>query len=49
MIERIEEASLPISVGDMDPVKDDPRGHFKEIVETLSLLWEIAQTQKKRV
>ena len=48
MIERIEEASLPISVGNMDPVKDDP-GHFKEIVETLSLLWEIAQTQRKRV
>ena len=49
MIERIEEASLPIFVGDMGPVKDDPRGHFKEIVETLSLLWEIAQTQRRRV
>ncbi|MGA2393670.1 MAG: hypothetical protein ABSH03_10005 [Candidatus Lustribacter sp.] len=49
MIERIEEASLPIFVGDMSAVQNDPRGHFKEIVETLSLLFEIAGTQRRRV
>jgi len=49
MIEKIEEASLPISVGDMTPIQTDPRAHFKEIVETLSLLFEIAATTKRRV
>lgn len=48
-IERIEEASLPVFVGDMGPIQTDPRGHFKEIVETLSLLFEIANTQRRRV
>lgn len=49
MIERIEEASLPVFVGDMSAIQADPRGHFKEIVETLSLLFEIASTQRRRV
>lgn len=49
MIEKIEEASLPIFVGDMSAIQNDPRGHFKEIVETLSLLYEIAGTQRRRV
>jgi hypothetical protein len=49
MIERIEEACLPIVVGDMSPVQTDPRGHFKEIVEMLSQLYEIATTQRRRV
>lgn len=44
MIERIEQASPPVFVGDMSALRDDPRGHFKEIVETLSLLFEIAST-----
>lgn len=48
MIDRIEEASLPISVSDMNPILEDPRGKFKEVVETLSLLFEIASTQKRR-
>jgi hypothetical protein len=49
MIERIEEACLPIVVGDMSAVQSDPRGHFKEVVETLSQLYEVATTQRKRV
>ena len=49
MIERIEEACLPIVVGDMSAVQSDPRGRFKEIVETLSQLYEIATTQRRRV
>lgn len=48
MIERIEEACLPIAVGDMSAVQADPRGHFKEIVETLSQLYEVAATQRQR-
>lgn len=47
MIEKIEEACLPIVVGDMSPLLDDPKGHFKEAVETLSLLYEIAATQRR--
>jgi hypothetical protein len=49
MIERIEEACLPILVGDMNAIQSDPRGHFKEMVETLSQLYDIATTQRKRV
>ncbi len=49
MIERIEEACLPIVVGDMSAVASDPRSHFKEIVETLSQLYDVATTQRKRV
>jgi hypothetical protein len=47
MIERIEEAALPISVGDMSPIQADPQGRFKEIVVTLSLLFEIAATLRR--
>jgi hypothetical protein len=47
MIEKIEAAALPISVGDMNPVLEDPQGHFKEIIETIVLLFEIASTQRK--
>jgi hypothetical protein len=47
MIERIEEAALPISAGDMSPIQADPRGRFKEIVETLSLLFEIAAALRR--
>jgi hypothetical protein len=49
MIDRIEEAALPIVVGDMSEVTSDPNGHFKEMVETLSQLFEVAATQKRRV
>ena len=48
-IERIEEASLPVAVADMAPILADPRGKFKEMVETLSLLAKIAGSQRKRV
>jgi len=47
MIERIEAASLPIVVGDMNPVLEDPQGRFKEIIETIVLLFEIASTQRR--
>lgn len=46
MIERIEAACLPIVVGDMSPVTSDPKGKFKEIIETIVLLFEIASTQR---
>ena len=49
MIERIEEACLPIVVGDMSPIQGDPTGHFKEIVETIVQLYEVASTQRKPV
>ncbi len=47
MIERIEAAALPIVVGDMNPVLEDPQGRFKELIETIVLLFEIASTQKR--
>jgi hypothetical protein len=46
MIERIEAACLPIVVGDMSRIASDPRAHFKEMIETIVLLFEIASTQK---
>jgi hypothetical protein len=47
MIERIEAACLPIVVGDMGPVLEDPQGRFKEIIETIVLLFELASTQRR--
>lgn len=47
MIEKIEAACLPIVVGDMSAVLDDPQGHFKEMVETVVLLFELASTQRR--
>jgi hypothetical protein len=47
MIERIEAACLPIVVGDMNAVLEDPQGRFKEIIETIVLLFEIASTQRR--
>jgi hypothetical protein len=47
MIEKIEAACLPIVVGDMSAVLDDPQGHFKEMVETIVLLFELASTQRR--
>jgi len=46
MIERIEGACLPIVVGDMSRIVNDPKANFKEIIETIVLLFEIACTQK---
>jgi hypothetical protein len=47
MIERIEAACLPIVVGDMGPVLEDPQGRFKEMIETIVLLFELASTQRR--
>ena len=47
MIDKIEEACLPIVVGDMSAVQSDPRGSFKEIVETLAQLYEIAGSMRR--
>ncbi len=47
MIPKIEEANLPITVGDMSPVLEDPQGRFKEMIETIVLLFEIASTQRR--
>jgi hypothetical protein len=47
MIERIEDACLPIVVGDMNPILTDPQGRFKEMIETIVLLFEIASTQRR--
>ncbi len=47
MIEKIEAACLPIVVGDMSAVMDDPQGNFKEMVETIVLLFELASTQRR--
>jgi hypothetical protein len=47
MIEKIEAACLPIVVGDMSPISEDPKGRFKEMIETIVLLFEIASTQKR--
>jgi len=47
MIQKIEEACLPIVVGDMSAVIKDPKGRLKEMVETIALLFEIASTQKR--
>jgi hypothetical protein len=47
MIEKIEAACLPIVVGDMNALTSDPKGHFKEMIETIVLLTEIASTQKR--
>ncbi len=46
MIERIEAACLPVVVGDMSRVVNEPRENFKEMIETIVLLFEIASTQK---
>jgi hypothetical protein len=48
MIDRIEEACLPIAVGDMSAVQSDSRGHFKEIIETVSQLHEVVASQRPR-
>jgi hypothetical protein len=47
MIEKIEAACLPIVVGDMSPLGADPKGRFKEMIETIVLLFEIAGTQRR--
>lgn len=47
MIEKIESACLPIVVGDMGPILEDPKGHFKEMIETIVLLVELATTQRR--
>jgi hypothetical protein len=47
MIEKIEGACLPIVVGDMTAVLEDPQNRFKEMVETIVLLFELAGTQRR--
>lgn len=47
MIEKIEAACLPIVVGDMSGLDSDPKGRFKEMIETIVLLFEIASTQRR--
>lgn len=47
MIEKIEAACLPIVVGDMGAVLDDPQTCFKEMIETIVLLFELASTQRR--
>ena len=47
MIEKIEAACLPIVVGDMSAVMNDPQSNFKEMVETIVLLFELAGTQRR--
>ena len=47
MIEKIESAGLPIVVGDMNPVLEEPQARFKELIETIVLLFEIASTQRR--
>jgi hypothetical protein len=47
MIEKIEAACLPIVVGDMSAIMEDPQTRFKEMVETIVLLFELAGTQKR--
>jgi hypothetical protein len=47
MIEKIEGAVLPIVVGDMNPLLEDPQTHFKEMIETIVLLFELASTQRR--
>ena len=43
MIEKIQAACLPLIVGDMKPITDDPSGSFKEVIETIVLLFEIGE------
>jgi hypothetical protein len=47
MIEKIEAACLPIVADDMQPILDDPQGRFKEMIETIVLLFELATTQRR--
>jgi hypothetical protein len=47
MIEKIEAACLPIVVGDMSGITNDPKGRFKEMIETIVLLFELAGTQRR--
>ena len=47
MIEKIEAACLPIVVGDMSALLEDPQARFKELIETIVLLFELATTQRR--
>jgi hypothetical protein len=47
MIEKIEAACLPIIVGDMNEALKDPQAIFKEMIETIVLLFELASTQRR--